>query len=277
MLTFFRQEATSWRNSIKYRRDDRPVHAPPGTSTRLHPGDVDVGVSTTRCAMSFADNDQDNDFKAMSETRQRLVPHLNDLQETVLRLLPEPREDQPYRVLDIGTGTGLMVERVLGKIPQAQVHLVHEERPNLDAAQDRLSNFPDQITYELADYVRVNLDGPFDVVVQELEASFLENKSKRTLLSAAYAALRRGGRLISIAQVRGATDALENYYVEQWRVMAGEQGASENELERAVFTSAKDRTATLAQQLDWMAADGFENTDCYVKYWRLAVVAGDKI
>jgi cyclopropane fatty-acyl-phospholipid synthase-like methyltransferase len=227
--------------------------------------------------MSFADDDQGQDFNAMSERRQRLVPHLNDLQETILRLLPSPVDDQSYRVLDIGTGTGLLVEQILENIPNAKVHVVHDERINLEAARDRLAKHGDQITYELGDYVRVNLDGPYDVVVQELEANFLENKSKRTLLSATYAALRRQGRLISITQVRGATDDLEDIYVEQWREMARQKGASDIDLQHSLFASARARTATLAQHLDWMAADGFENVDCYVKYWRLAVIAGDKL
>lgn len=227
--------------------------------------------------MSFADDDQGRGFEAMFETRARLVPHLSDLHETILRLLPSPREDQPYRVLDVGTGTGLLVESVLTRIPKALIHVLHDRKLNIDATQDRLAEFGDQVTYELDDYVKATLDGPYDAVIQELEANFLENRSKRTLLSAAYAALRRGGRLISLAQARGASDALEAHYVEQWRAMARDQGASENELEHAIFTSAKDRTATLAQQLDWMASDGFENVDCYVKYWRFSVIAGDKL
>jgi cyclopropane fatty-acyl-phospholipid synthase-like methyltransferase len=227
--------------------------------------------------MSFVDDDQGQDFNAMSERRQRLVPHLSDLQDTILRLLPPPSDDEPYRVLDIGTGTGLLVERILDRVPQAKVHVVHDERINLDAARERLEKFGDQVTYELGDYVRVNLDGPYDVAVQEFEANFLENKSKRTLFSAAYAAIRRGGRLISTTQVRGATDDLEEIYVEQWREMARQKGASDTDLEHSLFVSARSRTATLAQHLDWMAADGFENVDCYVKYWRLAVIAGDKL
>jgi tRNA (cmo5U34)-methyltransferase len=227
--------------------------------------------------MSFADDYPGSDFGSLSQARQRLVPHLNDLHETALRLLPAPRDEHPYRVLDIGTGTGLMIERILKQLPDARVHVVHDVKLNLEAAQDRLAGFGDQVTYELGDYVRTDLNGPHDVIIQELEANFLENKSKRTLLSAAYAALRRGGRLISITQIRGATDILEADYVAQWRKMAIEQGANEDELEHSIFTSAKDRTATLAQQLDWMAGDGFENADCYVKYWRLAVVAGDKL
>ena len=105
----------------------------------------------------------------------------------------------------------------------------------------------------------------------------MESKSRRTLLSTVCAALRRGGRMLTIVQARGATDALEKLYVEEWRKMAREQGATDAELAHALFASAKDLTATLAQQLEWMSDDGFENVDCYVKFWRLAVAAGDKL
>ena len=227
--------------------------------------------------MSFTDNDQAHDFNAMSHMMQRVVPHLLDLHATILRLLPAPRDDEPYRILDIGTGTGLLVERILGKIDDAQVHLVHAEQSHLDAAKDRLSRFANQTSYELGEYVRVTLDGPYDAIILELDANFMESKSRRTLLSAVYAALRRGGRMLTIVQTRGATDSLEELYVKEWREMAREQGATDAELTHALFASAKARTATLAQQLEWMSGDGFENVDCYVKFWRLAVAAGDKL
>ncbi len=227
--------------------------------------------------MSFADDDQGQNFKRLSETRQRLVPHLNDLQEAILRLLPEAQDDESCRILDIGPGTGMLIERVLEQRLEAEVHIIHDNQINQAATQERLADHPSRITFELGEYVRTNLEGPYDLIIQELEANNLENKSKRTLLSATYAALRRGGRLISITQLRGATDALEDLYVEQWRDMARQQGASESDLEHTFFSTARDRTATLAQHLDWMTADGFENVDCYVKYWRLAVIAGDKL
>jgi hypothetical protein len=70
---------------------------------------------------------------------------------------------------------------------------------------------------------------------------------------------------------------LEAYYVEQWERDTREQGALDVDFANTLVTSAKDRTATMAQQLDWIAADGFEDVDCFVKFWRFAVVAGDKI
>jgi len=153
----------------------------------------------------------------MSYLMQRLVPHFLDLHATILRLLPAPRYAEPYRALDIGTGTGLLVERILEEIEGTQVHLMHAEQARLDAAEDRLSRFADQTSYELGEYVRVSLDGPYDAILLELDANYMESKSRRTLLSSVYAALRRGGRMLTIVQVRDATDALEELYVEQWR------------------------------------------------------------
>ncbi len=214
---------------------------------------------------------------AVSGSRQRLIPHMRDLQDTVFRLLPASRVGEGYRVLDIGTASGLLIERLMDEWPEAVVDMVHEAEPNLNVARQRLQRYGDRISYQFGDYTRMNFDGPYDAVISELEASFLENKSKRTLLSAAYAALRRGGRVISIVQVRGATDYLEAHYLAEWNRMIDELGATEADRKTTVITSARNRTSTLAQQLEWMAGDGFENVDCFVKFWRFAVIAGDKV
>ena len=216
-------------------------------------------------------------YATISGRRQRLVPHLDDLLDAVFRLLPPVPDDRVFRVLDIGTASGLLVERMLEHIPDARIHVVHAQEKNLEAARQRLARFGSQLSYELGDYTRLDFDGPYDVVISELAASALENRSKRTLLSAAYAALRRGGRVISIIQLRGSTDALETRYMDLWHSMISELGATEADRHSADLASSKDRTATLGQQLEWMASDGFENVDCFVKFWRFAVVAGDKV
>ena len=214
---------------------------------------------------------------AIARSRQRLVPGMDQLHATVRRLLPEPQPDQTYRVLDIGTASGLLPETILEKDPEIQVHLVHAVATNLEAARLRLARFGTQATFEQGEYQRMAFDGPFDVVILELTASQLENKSKRTVLSAAFAALRRGGRVIGVVQVRGPSKDLENRYHAVWEAMVRANGATEGDRTATSISSAKANTATLEQQLDWMTADGFENVDCFVKIWRFAVVAGDKL
>lgn len=226
--------------------------------------------------MTFTDDGQSG-VEAITASRRRLVPMMDLLHDTVLRLLPEPRAGEPYRVLDIGTGTGLLVSRLLKQHPNAKVHVIHAEPANLEAARQRLAEHGDNLSFELSDYGRLNLEGPFDVAITELAANFLENKSKRTLLSATYAALRRGGRVINIVQTRGMTEAVETMLATQWEAMARDLGANDFEIGNSIITSAKDRTATLAQQLEWMGGDGFENVDCIVKVWRFAVVTGEKV
>lgn len=225
----------------------------------------------------FADDGRDGDPAALSAARRRLVPRMDLLHDAALRLLPDRRPDEPYRVLDIGTGTGLLVGRLLEAIPEARVHLVHNGAASLKAARERLAAFGDRAGYELAEYVRADFGGPYDVAITELSASFLENRSKRTLLSATYAALRRGGRAINVIQARGATEESEAVFAREWEKMARELGATDADIAGSIVSAPRGRTATLAQQLEWMAADGFENVDCYLKFWRFAVVAGDKL
>ena len=155
--------------------------------------------------------------------------------------------------------------------------MVSDDITRVEAMRERLSKFDERITVKVGDFLKIDLDGPYDAAILELAISSLENKSKRTLFSAVYAALRRGGRVIFVSQARGPTETLEKFYARNWEEMARAQGATDADFKSSILSSSKDRSSTLATQLDWLAADGFENVDCFVKYWRFAVLAGDKV
>lgn len=217
------------------------------------------------------------DLEAIAGARQRLIPQADRLHETVVRLLPSVRPGEPYRVLDFGTGTGLLIERLLSRIPHASIHMMHDGEASLEAARSRLARFGDSITFELRDYVHATLQGPYDVAISELAASFLSTRARQTLYSSTFAALRRGGRAVNVILARGMTEGSEARLIEEWRRMAAENGASAEEIGGSIIASDRGRTATLAQQMEWMTDNGFENVDCYVKYWRFAVIAGDRV
>ena len=214
---------------------------------------------------------------SISATRQRLVPQWGWLHDTVVRLLPPPRRGETYRVLDLGTGSGLLVERLLEQVPDAVVHMMHDSEIHLEAARSRLARFGDAITYELRDYVHATLQGPYDVAISELAANFQVSRARQTLYSSTFAALRRGGCAINVILTRGMTDGSETRLIEEWQRMAMERGAIDEEIAGSIVSAPRERTATLAQQIEWMSDNGFENVDCYVKYWRFAVIAGDRV
>ena len=125
--------------------------------------------------------------------------------------------------------------------------------------------------------MHATLQGPYDVAISELAASFLSTRARQTLYSSTFAALRRGGRAVNVILARGMTEGSEARLIEEWRRMAAENGASAEEIGGSIIASDRGRTATLAQQMEWMTDNGFENVDCYVKYWRFAVIAGDRV
>ena len=227
--------------------------------------------------MSFIDNEQGPSRDDLLTIGRRLVPHLGDILDTVEALLPAVNNKTDYRVLNMGPANGLLIDRLLRQHPKISIHMVSDDFTTAETMRGRLGKFGDRVTFEVGDFLKVELDGPYDAAILELATSSLENKSKRTLFSAVYAALRRGGRVIFVSQARGPTETLEATYNRNWQAMARAQGATDADFESSVLSSSKDRTATLATQLDWLAADGFENVDCFVKYWRFAVLAGDKV
>ena len=227
--------------------------------------------------MSFIDDEQGRSKDDILSIGQRLVPHLGDILDTVETLLPDVDDTAHYRVLDMGPATGLLTDRLLHRHPKISIHMVSDDFATTEMMRERLEKFSGRVTFEVGDFLKIDLGGPYDAAILGLATSSLENKSKRTLFSAVYAALRRGGRVIFVSQVRGLTEALEAIYTRNWEAMARAQGATDTDFKSSILSSTKYRTATLAAQLDWLAADGFENVDCFVKYWRFAVLAGDKV
>ena len=77
-------------------------------------------------------------------------------------------------------------------------------------------------------------------------------------------------------QVAGPTLDLEARYEKLWLQQVRKAGASEEQIEGALFRMREDRCASLEDQLDWLRAAGFADADCWYKENRFAVLAGSR-
>lgn len=218
----------------------------------------------------------DPEMVARDAERARLVPYLDAMQEIVLALLPEPRERVPYRVLDLGAGTGLLAERILAVRPAAELTLVDFSETALATARKRLYVHDSRVHMRAEDYAHMDYGGPYDAIVAELSVHHLNPKAMQTMFSAAFAALRRGGRFINADQIRASTETLEELYLSVWRRDALQAGAEPGELAEAIERHREARPPTLERLLDWLSGDGYEDVACHYKRWGFAVMAGDK-
>lgn len=207
--------------------------------------------------------------------RRNLVPCFDGFYKSVLEIIDDWSGPGAPSVLDLGAGTGLLSAIVLGRLPEARIHLMDVSELMLAQARRRFSGRSESnVTFEVRDYTEGALGGPWDLVVSSLSMHHLADRAKRSVFGRVFEALRPGGLFINAEQVLGPTPAAEKRYRRMWdRAVLG-SGIDRAEYERAVGRMVHDRCATLEDQLAWLGEAGFTDVDCAFKHWRFAVYFG---
>jgi tRNA (cmo5U34)-methyltransferase len=153
--------------------------------------------------------------------------------------------------LDLGTGTGEVVVRVLRRHPSARVIGVDVNPAMLRAARTRLEGF--EADLRVADLVDPLPEGPFDLVTSALAIHHLEGPEKADLFARIADVLRPGGRFV-----------------------LGDVVIPEDPSGAVVpLTDGYDKPSTLAEQVAWLEEAGLAVS----VVWQeddLAVVAAEK-
>jgi tRNA (cmo5U34)-methyltransferase len=159
------------------------------------------------------------------------IPAYERLQEAVA----DACADLPVRsVLDLGTGTGETLARVLARHPGCQAVGVDENAEMLGAAAERLGG--GSVELRVADLAAPLPDGPFDVVTSALAVHHLDGPGKAALFAQVASVLVPAGRFVlgDVVIPADPADAV------------------------TPLSDDFDRPSTLADQLQWLAEAGFE-------------------
>jgi tRNA (cmo5U34)-methyltransferase len=159
------------------------------------------------------------------------IPHYDDLQESIATATEAVRATA---ILDLGSGTGETLARVLPRHRGARVVGVDESEGMLGVARARLTDY--DVTLLVADLLDPLPPGPFDLVVSALAVHHLDGPGKATLFSRVAAALRPGGRFV-LGDV----------------VLPAAGGAEVIDL-----TEGWDKPSTVVEQLGWLHAAGLQ-------------------
>jgi tRNA (cmo5U34)-methyltransferase len=201
-------------------------------------------------------------------TRRRLVPSFDAFYETAVAAVGLAG-GPPRRVLDLGAGTGLLAGALARAHPQCELLLLDGSAAMLEQARGALG---DRAQYLLGDLSAELPAGPWDAVISALAIHHLEDPAKRDLFARVHAELSPGGVFVNAEQVAGAGPFFEHVYLAWHERRAGELGASAEEWAGARARMAADRLATVEQQLQWLRAAGFADSDCLFKDHCLAVL-----
>jgi tRNA (cmo5U34)-methyltransferase len=225
------------------------------------------------------------------EQRADLVlPKRQEMLSLIVQLIPFGR-DEPLRVLDLGTGTGVPAQRVLQGFPRANIVCVDKSAEMMEIGCAKLSEYNDRVRF-----VQANLEDPawnnglldkFDAIVSALAFNLLTDESKQRLFAQCYEMLEPRGRLVFSDRLRATDEAVDRFYLDQWmnfivrqaREVLGKEVTLETVTARqlSLDKAAGVRSATLEDILAWLKQAGFAKVECYWKYFQWAIFGASKV
>jgi tRNA (cmo5U34)-methyltransferase len=206
--------------------------------------------------------------------RRKVIPCFDDFYRTAVDLIPFGQKDA-FRVLDLGAGTGLLTALILAEFPKAIPTLIDISEKMLAKARDRFRR-ESRVSFCIMDYGVSPLPGEYDLVVSAMSVHHLADPGKKRLFSSLYEALSPGGHFIHADLVRGPTDSTEAVYQSRWLGHLGQADLTDDQLSLIYKRMTYDKTTPLEAQMRWLKKAGFEEVDCFYKYFNFAVYGGCK-
>lgn len=208
------------------------------------------------------------------EQRRKVIPCFDDFYGTTVNLIPFGQKDQ-FRFLDLGAGTGLLTALILGRFPNAIPTLIDISEKMLAKARERFER-EKHVSFCTMDYAVSPLPGEYGLVVSAMSIHHLVDLRKRELFRNIYEVLLPGGTFIHAELVKGATEIAEALYQRVWLEHLKQTDLAEDQLSLIFQRISYDKTTPLEEQLRWLREAGFEDVDCFYKYYNFAVYAGSK-
>lgn len=216
------------------------------------------------------------------------LPNAADQLDVMLRVLSST--GRPIRrVLDLGSGSGVLAGAVLERFPDAEILLADFSEPMLDAARPRFPSPPHRlraVDFSTSSWIgEVNDLAPFDAVVSGFAIHHQPDETKRRIYAEIFDLLAPGAAFVHIEHVASASPWIEHQFNELLvdRMYAYDQATSGKRTREQVATDyvyrpdkAANILAPLELQLEWLRNIGYQDVDCLFKIYELALFIGRK-
>ena len=143
------------------------------------------------------------DYDAAAE---HIHPHYLEIQDKILQLLQEKELGAPL-IVDLGGGSGRLMERILQSIPQAMGVVIDQSDAFLALAAERLQRFGVRANlsqHRLQDDWSTDLPGSVDAIISTSAIHHLDPQEKQALFTQCHECLQPNGTFINGDEYRPA-------------------------------------------------------------------------
>ena len=206
---------------------------------------------------------------------------------SILKSRTEPIEN----FLDLGCGDGILGAAILAEYPSAHGVLADFSEPMLEQARESLKDYASQLAFENLDYGdkawvnRIQVRGPFDAIVSGYSIHHQPDIRKREIYQEIYSLLKPNRWFVNIEHVSSASslnvDLFEKHYTSARYAIEIQNGGTRTlqEIEHEYKTrpdKAANILAPVELQCDWLRDIGYQDVDCFMRIYELAVFGGRK-
>lgn len=192
--------------------------------------------------------------------REDKLPHRTEGEKVLLEQIPS----NARRVLDLGTGNGRLLALIKTQNPAIEGVALDFSEPMIDQAKKRFAN-DRKITIVKHDFsypLPAKL-GNFDAVVSSLAIHHLTDPRKKQLYQEIFNFLNPKGVFCNLEHVSSPTQKLH------LKFLAATGFTPETE-------DPSNKLLDVETQLKWLREIGFDDVDCYWKWFELALIVGFK-
>jgi ubiquinone/menaquinone biosynthesis C-methylase UbiE len=156
--------------------------------------------------------------EAFDQAAQHIHPFYDTIQDQILAHLPFA-PDAKFRLVDLGGGSGRLIERVLQQFPAARAVLVDQSEPFLAIAERRLGRFGERamvIHRRLQDDWPAELPATPQAIVSTSAIHHLDAGEKQSLFARCFDVLSAGGVFINGDEYRPESDVEYLAHLHWW-------------------------------------------------------------